>query len=216
MVLLAFAESSIQLFPDATILLHIAMILLMIYVLNRTFFRPINAVLESREKQKGGRGGEAAEILDDVAKKQKEYEAAMLAARNESYELIDKERSAAVDGYQKTVADAKAEAAKRLADEKESIRNQVHEAKVAIALEANKTADKIAANILNVEYVAHIFRVFLISYRSHCAVDWRRCLVFVSRVLGPLSQLPGFRALEVHQSRDLRLPNRLSCPETLD
>jgi F0F1-type ATP synthase membrane subunit b/b' len=149
MVLLAFAESSIQLFPDATILLHIAMILLMIYVLNRTFFRPVNAVLESREKQKGGRGGEAAEILDDVAKKQKEYEAAMLAARNESYELIDKERSAAVDSFQKTVADAKAQAAKRLADEKESIRNQVHEAKVTIALEANKTADKIAANILN-------------------------------------------------------------------
>ena len=149
MVLLAFAESSIQLFPDATILLHIAMILLMIYVLNRTFFRPINAVLESREKQKGGRGGEAAEILDDVARKQKEYEASMLAARNESYELIDRERSAAVDSYQKAVADAKAEAGKRLADEKESIRNQVHEAKVAIALEANKIADKIAANILN-------------------------------------------------------------------
>ena len=149
MVFLAFAESSIQLFPDATIFLHIGMILLMIYVLNRTFFRPINAVLESREKQKGGRGGEAAEILDDVAKKQKEYDAAMLAARNESYDLIDKERSAAVEAYQKTVSKTKAETTKRIADEKAAIRDQVAEAKIAIALESNKTADKIAANILN-------------------------------------------------------------------
>ena len=149
MVLLAFAESSIQLFPDATLLVHVALILIMIYVLNRTFFRPINAVLESREKQKGGRGGEAESILDNVSKKQKEYEAAMLAARNESYELIESERSAAVDAYQKIVADAKALASKRIADEKATIKDQVAEAKVAIALEANKTADKIASNILN-------------------------------------------------------------------
>ena len=149
MVLLAFAESSIQLFPDGTIFIHIALILIMIYVLNRTFFRPINAILESRERQKGGRGGEAEEILSEVSKKQKEYEAAMLAARNESYELIETERNAAVESYQKTVAEAKAAAAKRIADEKASVTHQVSEAKVAIALEANKTAEKIAANILN-------------------------------------------------------------------
>jgi F0F1-type ATP synthase membrane subunit b/b' len=147
--LLAFAESSIQLFPDATLLLHVALILIMIYVLNRTFFRPINAVLENREKQKGGRGGEAASILEEVNKKQKEYDAALLAARNESYDLIEKERAAAVDSYQKTVADAKAEASKRIADEKASVKDAVADAKVSIALEANKTADKIAANILN-------------------------------------------------------------------
>ncbi|PYS87588.1 MAG: hypothetical protein DMF62_11980 [Acidobacteria bacterium] len=148
MVVLAFAEG-IQLFPDGTLLIHVALILLMIYVLNRTFFRPVNAVLESREKQKGGKGGEAAEILDEVSKKQKEYETAMLAARNESYDLIEKERFAAVESFQKTVGDAKAGAAKAIADEKASIKNQVAEAKVAIALEANKTAEKITSNILN-------------------------------------------------------------------
>jgi F0F1-type ATP synthase membrane subunit b/b' len=149
MVLLAFAESSIQLFPDATLLLHVALILIMIYVLNRTFFRPINVVLENREKQKGGRGGEAASILEEVNKKQKEYDAALLAARNESYDLIESERAAAVDSYQKTVADAKAEASKRIADEKASMKDAVADARVSIALEANKTAEKIAANILN-------------------------------------------------------------------
>jgi len=149
MVLLAFAESSIQLFPDGTLLLHVALILVMIYVLNRTFFRPVNAILETREKKRGGRGGEAANILDDAAKKQKEYEAALLAARNESYELIENERAAAMEMYQSTVSGARTEAAKRIADEKAEIKDIVSEARVAIALEANKTADKIAANILN-------------------------------------------------------------------
>ena len=148
MVVLAFAEG-IQLFPDGTLLIHVVLILLMIYVLNRTFFRPINAVIETREKQKGGKGGEAAEILDEVSRKQKEYETVMLAVRNESYELIEKERSAALAGYQQMVGEAKADAVKAIADEKASIKDQVAEARVTIALEANKTAEKIASKILN-------------------------------------------------------------------
>ena len=66
---LAFAES-IQLFPDGTLFIHIALILLMIWVLNRTLFRPINAIIESREKQKGHGGSEAASILKDVDAKE--------------------------------------------------------------------------------------------------------------------------------------------------
>lgn len=148
MYLLAFAES-IQLFPDGTLFIHIGLILLMIWVLNRTFFKPINAVLASRDRQKGGKGGEAGEILDEVSKKQSEYDKLMLAARNESYEMIESERSAAVEARQKVIGDAKAEAAKRVSDEKAQIKDRVADAKVEMALEANKMADKIAANILN-------------------------------------------------------------------
>ncbi|MGQ0542843.1 MAG: ATP synthase F0 subunit B [Blastocatellia bacterium] len=147
MFLLAFAES-IQLFPDGTLFIHIALILLMIWVLNRTFFRPINAIIESREKHKGGRGGEAGEILREVSEKQKEYEKAMLAARSESYEVIEKARAEAVDASQKTVSDAKAEAAKLIADEKAEVKDQIAEAKVEIVREAEKMAEKITANIL--------------------------------------------------------------------
>jgi F0F1-type ATP synthase membrane subunit b/b' len=140
---------SIQLFPDGTLFIHIALILLMIWVLNRTFFKPINSVIESRERQKGGKGGEASEILNEVSKKQSEYDRLMLAARNESYEMIESERSAAVEARQKVIGDAKAEATKRVADEKAQIKDRVAEAKIEMALEANKMADKIAANILN-------------------------------------------------------------------
>ena len=141
---------SIQLFPDATLFLHIGMILLMIWTLNRTLFRPINAILQQRERHKGGRGGEADELRQLVSQKQKEYDGVMLAARNESYELIERERAEAVELRQKTISDARSNASKRIADEKDRLRDEVADAKVEIVREANQMSDKITANILNV------------------------------------------------------------------
>lgn len=148
MAFLAFAGQSIQLFPDGTLLIHIALILLMIWVLNRTFFRPINAIIEKRSRQKVGRGGEAEEILADVAEKQKRYERTMLEARSQTYEMIESERLAAVDARQKAISDAKAETAALLQSEKQLLEKQKSEAKVEIALEAHKMAEKIKSSIL--------------------------------------------------------------------
>ncbi|HBE83451.1 MAG: ATP synthase F0 subunit B [Blastocatellia bacterium] len=147
MFLLAFAES-IQLVPDGTLFIHIALILLMIWVLNRTFFKPINAILEKRSKQKVGRGGEAEEILRNVADKQKQYEKTMLAARSESYEMIESERTKAVEERQSAISAARAETAGLIAKEKELLRDGVAEARVEIVREAQKMAEKISANIL--------------------------------------------------------------------
>ena len=147
MLLLAFAES-IQLFPDGTIFIHIALILLMIWILNRTFFRPINRVIESREKHKGGRGGEAETILSDVSQKQTKYNQELLAARSEGYELIEKERTAAVQARQSKVAAAKSETAEMLSSEKEQVQQQAAEARTILAKEAEVMAEKISSNIL--------------------------------------------------------------------
>jgi len=147
MFLLVFAES-IQLFPDGTLFIHIALILLMIWVLNRTFFRPVNRIIESREKHKGGHGGEAGAILRDVGEKQVKYNQALLAARSESYELIEKERFAAVAARQSSVAKAKDETRATLVSEKQQIAEQAAEARAVIAKEADAMAEKITSNIL--------------------------------------------------------------------
>lgn len=147
MFLLAFAES-IQLFPDGTLFIHIALILLMIWVLNRTFFSPINKVLESREKHKGGRGGEAEKILSDVSEKEAKLNKEMLAARSEGYELIASERADAIEMRSKQLADAKTAAANSLAGEKQSLAEQAEAARAAIATEAEVMAEQISANVL--------------------------------------------------------------------
>jgi F-type H+-transporting ATPase subunit b len=147
MVLLAFAES-IQLFPDGTLFIHIALILIMIWVLNRTFFRPINRVIEAREKHKGGHGTEAEAILSDVSEKQAMYNRELLAARSEGYELIEKERAAAISSRQARIAAAKDETAALLDSEKAQVQNQAAEARSIIAREAEEMAEKISSNIL--------------------------------------------------------------------
>ncbi len=147
MFLLAFAES-IQLFPDGTLFIHIALILIMIWALNRTFFKPINAIIEKRAKKKVGRGGEAEEILADVSAKQKQYEKTMLEARSETYEMIERERNEAVEARQQAIADARTQTSDLLAAERADLEKLKSEAKVEVALEAHKMADQISSNIL--------------------------------------------------------------------
>ncbi|HEX3102281.1 MAG TPA: hypothetical protein VHQ01_10830 [Pyrinomonadaceae bacterium] len=147
MHLLAFAEP-IQLFPDGTLFIHIALILLMIWVLNRTLFKPINAVIESREKQKGGDGGEAASILKDVDEKESKYKNALLDARSAGYELIEKEQKKAAEAREKKLAEAKAEAAANFDAGKADLDKEAAEARAAIDTAAAKMADHITATIL--------------------------------------------------------------------
>jgi F0F1-type ATP synthase membrane subunit b/b' len=148
MVVLAFAEGgSIQLVPDGTILIHIALILLMIYILNRTFFRPINRILETRER-KGGAGGDAQSILEQVNQKTSEYNAAMREARVEGYNLIESERSKAVADRESKIESVKAEVSEKLAAENESLQKQTVEARTALQTEAQSIADKISSSIL--------------------------------------------------------------------
>jgi F-type H+-transporting ATPase subunit b len=149
MVVLAFAEGSgIQLVPDGTILIHIALILFMIWVLNRTFFRPINRVLAARDRNKGGHSAEAQGILQQVSEKSAHYDAAVREARAEGYQLIEAERSAALAKRQEEIEKVKAEVSQTVSGEKDSIQKQSEEARAALAAEAQKMAEKISSNIL--------------------------------------------------------------------
>ncbi len=146
MFFLAFAE--VQLVPDGTIFIHIALILLMIWVLNRTFFRPINRVIQAREKNKGGRLGEAEEILHSVNENQLRYEKTMLEARSEGYELIERERNQAVAERQQRVGAVKEEVTQELARQQQELARQTVETRASLEVEAEKIAEKISSNIL--------------------------------------------------------------------
>ena len=148
MVLLAFAESTaVQLVPDGTIFIHIAIILLMIYILNRTFFRPINRIIESREQNKLG-GSESENLLREVSEKETQYSEAMREARSKGYELIEGERSEALAKKQETLSTAREEAQQTLNSELSELEKQTTEARAAIASEAETMAEKISSNIL--------------------------------------------------------------------
>lgn len=149
MVLLAFAESaSVQLVPDGTLFIHIALILLMIGILQRTFFRPINRIIESRDKNKGGRFSESENLLREVADKETKYNDAMRDARSKGYELIEKERTKALNKKEGTVSAAKEEVQQKLTEETAELEKQTAAARQEIEAEAAKMAEKISSNIL--------------------------------------------------------------------
>jgi len=144
--LLAFQE--VRLIPDGTLIIHIALILLMIWILNRTLFRPINRILEARDRSKGGRSSEAQELLKNIGEKQSRYDAAMLEARSQGYELIERERTQAVTSRLERVGAVKEEVAELAARENQELDKQTVAARAAIAAEAERMAERISANIL--------------------------------------------------------------------
>ena len=146
MILLAFQQ--VSLVPDGTIFIHIALILIMIWVLNRTLFRPVNRIIASRESQTGGRWNEAQEILRSVSEKQAHYEEAMRQARGEGYELVENERANAIAEKQSKVAATKEETEQLFVRQTNELNSQTVAARGAIAADAAKLAERIAANIL--------------------------------------------------------------------
>jgi F-type H+-transporting ATPase subunit b len=147
MQLLAFA-GSIQLFPDGTLFIHIALILVMMYILNRIFYKPIDKVMAEREKYSGGHSSEADEIIAKAVEKESAVTAAMLEARSEGYSLIEKQQQEAEAARQAKLAALRSETAARVEKEKAEILKQTAEAREAIAAEADRLADKIAGEML--------------------------------------------------------------------
>lgn len=144
---LLLAET-IQLFPDGTLFIHIGLILVMIWVLNRTLYRPINKVLEARELNKGGNSSEAANILSDADAKEQRYNRELLEARSAGYEMIEKEQTAATAAREKLMSEVKTEVATRLETGRTKIEQDTAAAHTAIRSDAERLADNIAANIL--------------------------------------------------------------------
>ncbi len=147
MFVLAFAES-IQLFPDGTMFIHIGLILIMIYVLNRTLYKPLNKVIEAREKNKGGHSSEAVEILASVQEKESHYNQELLAARSSGYELIEASQTAANAKRADELSAVKTEISTKYEAGRSQINKEATEAKTVIGAEAEKMADSIAASIL--------------------------------------------------------------------
>ena len=149
MTFLAFAENSIQLVPDGTLFLHIIIILVMVFVLNATLFKPINRILEERERRTRGRSGEAHDILQRVEEKMTLYERTLREARAAGYQLMEQERAAALSERQAKLDAVKDEISRSVAEQKETIGEQVAEARAMLDKEARRIAADIGSQILH-------------------------------------------------------------------
>ena len=146
---LGFAENSIQLVPDGTLILHVLIILVMVYVLNATLYKPINRILEAREKRTKGRLSEAQEILKTVSQKVAAYEQALRQARAEAYAFAESERSSAMQDRQQKLNEMRRQLAESIAKEKQAIEQQAAEARGVLETESRRIAREIGARVLS-------------------------------------------------------------------
>jgi len=147
MILLAFAES-IQLVPDGTLVLHIAIIITMVFALNRFLFRPVNRILDERERRTRGRSDEAHEIIRRVKESLLQYENSLRQARAESYRLLEQQQSEASGERQRKVVMVRKELEEEIEEQKREIQAQADNARVALEGEARRAAASISSQVL--------------------------------------------------------------------
>jgi F-type H+-transporting ATPase subunit b len=146
--ILGFAEDSIQLVPDGTLVLHVLIILLMVYVLNATLYKPINQILAAREKRTKGRLSEAQEIMQSVTDKTSDYERSLRQARSEAYAFAEAKRAEALKERQQKLNEMRAQLVQSVATEKEAIEQQAAEARASLEVESRRLAVEIGSRIL--------------------------------------------------------------------
>ena len=146
---LGFAENSIQLVPDGTLILHVILILVMVYVLNATLYKPINQILASREKRTRGRMSEAQEIMVNVEQRLADYERSLRQARSEAYAMAEAERAEAMKARQLRINELRGELAQLVAGEKQEIQQQAAQARTALAAESHRIAIQIGSRVLS-------------------------------------------------------------------
>jgi F0F1-type ATP synthase membrane subunit b/b' len=142
------AETSIQLVPDGTLLLHLVMVAVMVFVLNRTLLKPINHILSEREKQIGGRLREAEALSAETEEKLKRYNSSLREARAEGYRLLEKERAAAIKDKDEKVRQYKEQMSQTVAAQLESTRQQEQRVRAELESQAAVVGDMISSQIL--------------------------------------------------------------------
>lgn len=142
------AEASIQLVPDATLLLHLVLVVVMVFVLNRTLLKPINDILTEREKQITGRLREAEAMAAESQEKLKRYNDTLREARAAGYRLLEKERAEGLTEKEQQLRQHRERLSKEVSSQVDQIRKQEQAVKGELEAQAATIGSLISSQIL--------------------------------------------------------------------
>lgn len=147
MIVLALAGSVLSI--DGSFLVVFISILLLIFILNRTLFKPINKVLDERNHLGAGRMAEAKQLLAQYEHRLSGYEQQIQSARAEAYQFMEVQRREALAARTEMIAQVKTETAAQIAAAREEISKQTDAAKANLEGEARAMAAVISSQILH-------------------------------------------------------------------
>ena len=102
-------------FDPFTILWTLIDLLILFLLMKKFLFKPVNDILQSRASAIEEAQKQAEKDRTEAEELRKRYEAELSASRSEAAELLGQAKTQSQELYQKTVADAQAEAKKILA-----------------------------------------------------------------------------------------------------
>ena len=142
------AQASIQLVPDGTLLLHLLMVAVMVFILNRTLLKPINEILAERERQVEGRLQEAQMMAAETDEKRKKYNDALHEARVDGYRLLEKERTEGLKEKDEALRLYRDQMSREVAERIENTQQQEESVKKELEAQAVAISSLISTQIL--------------------------------------------------------------------
>lgn len=147
MTVLALAGNVLSV--DGSFLFIFVSIFVLIFILNRTLFLPINQVLDKREELGIGGLNKARQMLAEYEQRLTKYEEQLRAARAEAYQELEAQRREAQTARQETLAQVRTETSAQIAAAQNAIREQVEAAKENLQGEARAMAATISSQLLH-------------------------------------------------------------------
>lgn len=133
---------------DGSFLLIFISIILLIFILNATLFKPVNNVLAEREKMGGGTSNEAKHLTKEYDKKVMMYEDGIRNARLEAFQYAEAQRKEALAEREDLIFQSKAETAVQIENAKQEVLDQSTEARTKLENDARQMAASITSNLL--------------------------------------------------------------------
>lgn len=147
MTVLALAGNVLSV--DGSFLFIFISIFVLIFILNRTLFDPINKILDERERQGVGGLNKARQMLAEYEQRLTEYEEQLRAARAEAYQNLEAQRRETQTARQETLAQVRTETSAQIAAAQSAIREQTEAAKHNLQGEARAMAATISSQLLH-------------------------------------------------------------------
>jgi F0F1-type ATP synthase membrane subunit b/b' len=133
---------------DGSFLLIFILIIALIFILNASLFKPINHILEEREKLSAGRLSEAQQLLAQHSERLNHYEEQIRTARSDAYQVLEAQRKQAAQAQQEMMAQVRNETSQQIAAAKNEIAAQADAARAGLEKDAREMAATISAGIL--------------------------------------------------------------------
>jgi len=143
-----------EVFPNWTFVPIVLFLMILTYILNRTFFRPIQKTLDERTSRIDGARREAEEIRKSSQERLSDFDRRMRDARREADQQMAQAKNEALSDKNRLISERRSEVEKMITEAQHDLREKTESARRQLQQQADAFAYQIASHILNRQVIA--------------------------------------------------------------